>query len=200
MYFSLWGAIGQLPDCYSCNCIGERRWEGRPRSNFPMPIASVCYVTPNCEHALFLHECFSDFMFCLSARDGKIEQRVCNKFWAKLSKSTTKTLEMLREAFGVHYLSWTMVFWLPFMFQGWSSVSWRWRTFRATKHQHNARKCWKNLRIHPQRLSSNNPWAHRHRWDQLWSLPEDLNRKFEHATLPRSLFSDSWQMIKSSSM
>jgi hypothetical protein len=27
----------------------------------------------------------------------------------------------------------------------------------------------------------NNPWAHRHRWDQLWSLPGDLKWKFEHA-------------------
>jgi hypothetical protein len=28
----------------------------------------------------------------------------------------------------------------------------------------------------------NSPWARKHRWDQLWSLPGDhLNRKFEHA-------------------
>jgi hypothetical protein len=25
---------------------------------------SVCHVTPRCEHASFLHECFFDFMFC----------------------------------------------------------------------------------------------------------------------------------------
>jgi hypothetical protein len=66
------------------------------------------------------------------------------------------------------------------MFQGWLSVSWRWRMFRATKHQQNDRKCWKNLRTHPWRPSPNNPWVRRHRWDQLWSLP-DLNRKSEHA-------------------
>jgi hypothetical protein len=30
-------------------------------------------------------------------------------------------------------------------------------------------------------LSPNNPWGCRHRWGQLWSLPGDLNRKFEHA-------------------
>jgi hypothetical protein len=42
--------------------------------------------------------------------DGKIEQRVCIKFYVKLSKSATKTLEMLREAFGDHSLSWTVVF------------------------------------------------------------------------------------------
>jgi hypothetical protein len=32
-------------------------------------------------------------------------------------------------------------FWMAFTFQGQSSVSWRWRTFRATKHQQNGRKC-----------------------------------------------------------
>jgi hypothetical protein len=36
---------------------------------------------------------------------GKIEQRVC----VKLGKSATETLEMLREAFGEHSLSWTVV-------------------------------------------------------------------------------------------
>jgi hypothetical protein len=38
----------------------------------------------------------------------------------------------------------------------------------------------KNLRTHPRRLSLNNPWAHRHHRDQLWNLPGELNRKFEH--------------------
>jgi hypothetical protein len=33
------------------------------------------------------------------------------------------------------------------------------------------------LRIQPQR-QSNNPWSRRGRWDQLRSLPGDLNRKF----------------------
>jgi hypothetical protein len=32
---------------------------------------------------------------------------------------------------------------MAFTFQGQSSVSWRWRTFRVTKHQQNKRKCWK---------------------------------------------------------
>jgi hypothetical protein len=31
--------------------------------------------------------------------DGKIEQRVCIKFWVKLGKSATETLEILREVF-----------------------------------------------------------------------------------------------------
>jgi hypothetical protein len=42
--------------------------------------------------------------------DGKIKQRVCIKFCVKLSKSATETLEMLRETFGDHSLSWTAVF------------------------------------------------------------------------------------------
>jgi hypothetical protein len=36
------------------------------------------------------------------------------------------------------------------------------------------------LSTHPRRLSLNNPWARRHCWDQIWSLPGDLNRKFVH--------------------
>jgi hypothetical protein len=69
---------------------------------------------------------------------------------------------------------------MAFTFQGWSSVSWRW-TFRVTEHEPDDKKCLKNLRTHPQRPSPNNPWACRHRWDQLWILPGDLNRKFGHA-------------------
>jgi ribonuclease HIII len=42
--------------------------------------------------------------------DGKIEQRVCIEFCVKLSKSTTKNLEMLRETFGEHSLSRATVF------------------------------------------------------------------------------------------
>jgi hypothetical protein len=41
--------------------------------------------------------------------DGKIKQCVCIKFCVKLSKSTTKTLEMLYEALGEHSLSQTAV-------------------------------------------------------------------------------------------
>jgi hypothetical protein len=71
-------------------------------------------------------------------------------------------------------------FWMGFTFQGQLSVSWRWQTFRLSKHQQNDQKCWKYLRTHPRRPSPNNPWAHRHHLDQLWSLPGDVNRKFEH--------------------
>jgi hypothetical protein len=50
-------------DCYCCNCLSESRWKEKPRPHFHMPIASVCHVTPRCEHTLFLYECFFDFMF-----------------------------------------------------------------------------------------------------------------------------------------
>jgi hypothetical protein len=41
---------------------------------------------------------------------AKIEQCVCIKFCVKLTKSATKTVQMLCEAFGEHSLSWTAVF------------------------------------------------------------------------------------------
>jgi hypothetical protein len=41
---------------------------------------------------------------------AKIKQRVRIIFYVKLGKSATETLEMLREAFGEHSLSWTAVF------------------------------------------------------------------------------------------
>jgi hypothetical protein len=56
-------------------------------------------------------------------------------------------------------------------------------------------KMLKKLKTHPWRPSSNNQWARRHRWDQLWSLPGDLNRKFEHALHCRRVCSptlDKW--------
>jgi hypothetical protein len=59
---------------------------------------------------LFLLECFFDFEFHLPAIDSKTEQHVCSKFCVKLGKSATETLEMLREDFGEHSLSWTAVF------------------------------------------------------------------------------------------
>jgi hypothetical protein len=42
--------------------------------------------------------------------DGKIKQRVSIKFCMKLGKFDTKTLEMLREAFGEHSLNQTVVY------------------------------------------------------------------------------------------
>jgi hypothetical protein len=42
--------------------------------------------------------------------DGKIEQHVCIKICLELGKSATEAPEMLREAFGEHFLSQTAVF------------------------------------------------------------------------------------------
>jgi hypothetical protein len=42
--------------------------------------------------------------------DGKVKECVCIKFCMELVKSTAKTLEMLREAFGEHSLCLTAVF------------------------------------------------------------------------------------------
>jgi hypothetical protein len=39
-----------------------------------------------------------------------------------------------------------------------------------------------NSRTHPQRPLPNNPWVGRNHWDQLWSLPGDLYRQFEHVS------------------
>jgi hypothetical protein len=70
------------------------------------------------------------------------------------------------------------IFWMAFMFQGHSSVSWSW-TFRVTKRQQSYRKCLKNSRTHPWRPSPNNPWARRHLWGQRCNLPRDLSKTFE---------------------
>jgi hypothetical protein len=83
----------------------ERRGQGDTSAK---PITSVCHVTPRCEHTLFLHDYFLDFV--LSAMDGKIEQHVCIKFHMKLGKFTTETPEMLREALGDNSFSRTVVF------------------------------------------------------------------------------------------
>jgi hypothetical protein len=55
----------------------------------------------------------STLLFILSVMDGKIEQHVCIRFYKKLSKSATETLQMLCEAFGEHFLNQT-----AFTFQG----------------------------------------------------------------------------------
>jgi hypothetical protein len=53
----------KVPGLLLFKCLGESRWEGKLRSHFRKPIVSVCHVTRRCEHALFLHECFFDFVF-----------------------------------------------------------------------------------------------------------------------------------------
>jgi hypothetical protein len=56
------------------------------------------------------HYFYTSAFSTLAAMDGKIKQRVCIKFCVKLGKSSTETLQMLREAFGEHSLSQTAVF------------------------------------------------------------------------------------------
>jgi hypothetical protein len=58
----------------------------------------------------FYKSAFLTSCFVLSAMDGKIEQRVCIKFYVKLSKSATAALEMLCQAFREHSLSRIAVF------------------------------------------------------------------------------------------
>jgi hypothetical protein len=53
---------------------------------------------------------FFDSCFILSTMDDKIEQHICSKFCMKLIKSVSKSLELLREAFGEHSLCWTADF------------------------------------------------------------------------------------------
>jgi hypothetical protein len=67
-------------------------------------------VTLCVEHELFLHDRFFEILFCFVCDGWQNEQHVCIKFFMKLSKSATETLEMSREAFGDHSLSWTAVF------------------------------------------------------------------------------------------
>jgi hypothetical protein len=55
--------IRKFPDCYCCTCLGERWWDGMPRSHFRKPIISVYHMTQHCEHALLLHKCFFDIVF-----------------------------------------------------------------------------------------------------------------------------------------
>jgi hypothetical protein len=105
--------------------------------------------------SVFLTSCL-----VLSVTDGKIEQHVCIKFYTKLGKSGTKTLEMLREAFGEHSLSQTAV-------SEWHS---RFKAGRvsAKDYERSGRPCTskttenaeKNSRTHPQRPLPNNPHTH----------------------------------------
>jgi hypothetical protein len=110
----LWGpswsctkCMGKFFDCYCCNCRGERRGQGHTSASLLHQSATWhCPVNMHC----FYTSAFSTSCFVLSAMDGKIEQRVCIKFRLRLRKSATKTLQMLREAFGEYSLRRTAVF------------------------------------------------------------------------------------------
>jgi hypothetical protein len=78
-------------------------------------------------------------MFCFVMTDGKIEQCVYVKFCMELSKSTTKTLEMLCEAFDGHSLSQTE-FLNDIHVSRPVDCQLKLTTFRVTKHQQNNRK------------------------------------------------------------
>jgi hypothetical protein len=97
-------------------------------------------VTPHCEHALFLYECFFNFLFRF-VLDGKIEQHVCIKFCVKFGKSSTETFEMLREAFGEHSLRWTAVFEWHSCFKAGPVSAEDDKRSKAIMHQQNNRKC-----------------------------------------------------------
>jgi hypothetical protein len=92
----------KVPRLLCCNRLGERGCEGRPRSHFRKPIASVCHVTPRWEHAMFLHKCFLDFM-CRFVCDWWHNRATCLDQVVKFGKPSTETLEMLREDFGEHF-------------------------------------------------------------------------------------------------
>jgi hypothetical protein len=88
--------------------------------------------------------------------DGKIKQRVCIKFCAKLGKSATETLEMLLEAFGEHSLSRTEVFeWHSHFKAGRVSVEDD-ESSRRPGTSYTTENVEKNSITHPRRPSPNN--------------------------------------------
>jgi hypothetical protein len=136
--------------------------------------ASLLHQSVMWHHAVNMH-CFYTSCFITSAIAEKSSRVFVSNFAWTLLNPLPKHLKSF-----VRLLEYISGFELHSCFKGRSSVIWRRWTFWVTKQQQNDRKCWKNLRIHPWRPSPNDPWARRHRWDQLWSLPGDLNRKFEY--------------------
>jgi hypothetical protein len=72
-------------------------------------------------------------------------------------------------------------FWMTFTFQGRSSVSWGWQMFRVTKHQKKTENV-ERIRelLHEDRRRTIHVLADNVRISY-WSLPGNMNRKFEHA-------------------
>jgi hypothetical protein len=161
VFYTVRGGIREFSDLHCCNCLGERRWEGRPRSYFRKPIATW-YRAVNI-HCFYTSAFLLRVSICLQWMAKSSNVSASSFAWSsvnQLPKLLNCFVRLLRTFFKQE-----SGFWIAFTFQGRSSVSWRWRTFRATKHQQNDIKCWKNSRTHPP--SSNNPWALRHRWNQL---------------------------------
>jgi hypothetical protein len=129
----------------------------------------------------FYNSAFSTLCFILSAKDGKIEQYVCIKFRVKFGKYANETLCNDSWGFWRTCFKPESGFWMAFTFEGRLSIVCRWRTFRTTKHQQKRQKMFKNLKAHPRWLLPNNPWASRHCWEQLWSLPGDLTENWTDA-------------------
>jgi hypothetical protein len=102
----VYDGIGKFLDCYCCNCLSDE-----DESEAKITLLQAYYIILPCDTTLFFYmSAFSTSCFVLSAMDSKIEQHICIKFCVKLGKFTAKTLEMLREAFGKHSLSQTVVF------------------------------------------------------------------------------------------
>jgi hypothetical protein len=107
--------------------------------------------------------------------DGKIEKCDCVKSCVKLGKSATEIPEMLREAFesgqrflnGIHISRLVGCQLKMIDVQGDQESEKRQKMFK--KFENSSTKT-----IAKQSMSSQTPL------DQLWSLPADLNREFEH--------------------
>jgi hypothetical protein len=110
--------------------------------------------------------------------NGKIGQCGCIKFCMKLVKSATETLEMLREAFGDHSSSRTVVSEWHSCFKS-SRVS-------AEDDKHSEQPSTSKATEDVEKIKNSTTttvakqYMSSQHWDQLWSLPGDLNRKCEH--------------------
>jgi hypothetical protein len=163
-------AIRKFPDCYCCNCLGERRWEGRPRSHFCKPVASVCHVILQCEHTFFTRVLFRlRVLFCLRWMAKSSYMSASSFAWSSVNPP-------LKPAFGEHSLSPTAVFEWQSRFKA-SRVpaeddecSGQPSTSKTTENVE------KNLRTHPQRPLPNNPW------ELLGSVMDEKDRNFGATT------------------
>jgi hypothetical protein len=87
---------------------------------------------------------------------------------------------MLHEAFGEHSLSWTAIYeWHSLFKADWVSVEDYERSgWPSTCKTTESVEKFENSSM---KTVTEQSWACRFHWDQLWSSPGDLNRKFEHA-------------------
>jgi hypothetical protein len=157
-----------------------------------------CCISLPCDTALWTRIVFTwvfffYFMFHFVCDEWQNQALcVCIKFCVKLSKSATRTLEMLCEKSRQRFLIDIHISRL-FVYQM------KTRIFKETMHQQNDRRCWKNLRSHLWRLS---PKIHKLTdtagiscgiWQEI--LTENLNM----CRIAAKFVPWLWQMIKSSS-